>query len=294
MKTVVTGGAGRLGQFIIKELVERGHEVLCLDTNRSANRTCPSLPVDLCNSKDLVCALEGAAAVVHLARVRFPYTSNGYDPASGLWSYPDVSGDADRFGHNVTMTYNVLAASVDAGVNKIVCGSSLAIYGLYYPLSPSSPDYLPIDEDHPLRPQDPYGMSKLLGENLCDAFARTRAIQIASLRFAGIASDAEYPTLLKRQKEPLCRGTGALWSYIDVRDAAIACRLALEKDFYGSKSFNICARTTIMKEDTSELVSRYLPQVKIIKQGPEKNWSGYDSTRAERILGFRATHLVPT
>lgn len=292
MKIVVTGGAGRLGQFLIKDLVEQGHQAICLDTNHPAENSCPTLSVDLRDTKTLIRALEGADAVVHLARIRFPYTSKGFDPVNRLWKTPDASADAERFSHNVTMTYNILAASIEARVNKIVCGSSLAIYGLYYPLRPSSPDYLPIDENHPLRPQDPYGISKVVGETLCDSFARKRDIRIASLRFAGIAAEAQYPTLLKRSKDPLCRGTGALWSYIDVRDAAVACRLALERDFSGHQSFNICAPKTIMKEDTLDLVARYLPQVKIVKQGRENNWSGYDTTRAETILGFRATHLL--
>jgi nucleoside-diphosphate-sugar epimerase len=292
MKIVVTGGAGRLGQFLIEELVERGHKALCLDTNHPTQEVCPSLSIDLRDTKALIKALEGSAAVVHLARIRFPYTSKGFDSVSGLWKTPDVSADAERFSHNVTITYNILTAAVEAGINKIVCGSSLAIYGLYYPLRSSSPDYLPIDEDHPLRPQDPYGMSKVVGENLCDAFARKSAIQIASLRFAGIAAEAQYPTLRKRSEEPLCRGTGALWSYIDVKDAAVACRLAVEKDFSGHRTFNICAPKTIMKEDTLELAKRYLPHVKIVKRGLENNWSGYDTRRAEEILGFRAAHLL--
>ena len=292
MKIVVTGGAGRLGQSLIEECANQGHEVLCLDTAQPADRVCSWLPVDLRDTKQLITALEGAVAVVHLARIRFPYTSKGFDPISGLWKTPDVFKDAERFNHNVTITYNVLAASLEAGAKKIVCGSSLAIYGLYYPLRSDSPDYLPVDEDHPLRLQDPYGISKLLGENLCAALARRANVQIASLRFAGIASDAQYPTLLKRQQEPLCRGTGALWSYIDVRDAAVACRLALETDFSGHMTFNICAQKTIMKEDTHDLVKRYLPQVKIAKQGLESNWSGYDISRAESMLGFRPAHLL--
>ena len=294
MKIVVTGGAGRLGQFVIKDLLERNHEVLCLDTNTPAENNCRFLSIDLRATAELIKVFEGADAVIHLARIRFPYTSNGFDAVNGLWRYPEVSADAERFSHNVTITYNVLAASFEAGVKKIVCGSSLAIYGLYYPLRPDLPDYLPIDEDHPLRPQDPYGLSKVVGENLCASFARRSAIQIASLRFSGIAAEAQYPTLLKRSKDPLCRGTGALWSYVDVRDAAAACRLALEKDFSGHKTFNICAYKTIMKEDTTELVRRYLPQVQLVKQRLEGNWSGYDTTRAETLLGFRAAHLLET
>lgn len=292
MKIVVTGGAGRLGQVLIKELMEHGHEPLCLDTNQPAEKTCPSLSVDLRDTDALIKALEGAEAVIHLARVRFPYTSKGFDSITGLWKTPDVAADAERFNHNVTITYNVLAAAMEAGINKIICGSSLAIYGLYYPVRANSPDYLPIDENHPLRPQDPYGMSKVVGENLCESFARRREVQIASLRFAGIAAEGQYPTLRKRSKEPLCRGTGALWSYVDVKDAAVACRLAIEKDFSGHKTFNICARRTIMQEDTTDLVKRYLPHVKIAKQGLQQNWSGYDTGKAETILGFRAARLL--
>ena len=292
MKIVVTGGAGRLGQFVIKESLELGHEVLCLDTKPPTEQTCPSSSVDLRDTTQLVKTLERADAVVHLARVRFPYTSNGFDPASGLWKTPDVARDAERFSHNVSITYNILAASFEAGVKKVVCGSSLAIYGLYYPLRPDSPDYLPIDEDHPLRPQDPYGISKVVGESLCASFARKSAMQIASLRFSGIAAKEQYPTLLKRSKDPLCRGTGALWSYIDVRDAAIACRLAVETDFSGHQAFNICAQKTIMKEDTIDLIERYLPHMKLVKSGLKQNWSGYDPTKAETILGFRAVHLL--
>ena len=292
MKIVVTGGAGRLGQFLIRELAEQGHQVLCFDTHPPQQQICPTLSVDLRNTPALIPALDGADAVVHLARIRFPYTSNGFDAASGFWKTPEVSADAERFSHNVTLTYNVLAASLEAGVKRLVCGSSLAIYGLYYPLRPVSPEYLPIDEDHPLRPQDPYGMSKLVGEKLCDGFARKSSLQIASLRFAGIASEEQYPTLRKRSKEPLCRGTGALWSYIDVKDAAFACRLAVEKNFSGHKTFNICAPTTIMEEDTLDLVNRYLPHVKLAKEGLMKNWSGYDTTRAQTTLGFRAAHFL--
>ena len=292
MKIVVTGGAGRLGRYVIKELVGHGHHVLSIDTVVPTEPACPSLAVDLREAKSLFSVFEGAQAVMHLARIPFPYTANGFDPASGLWKTPDVTADTERFCHNVTITYNVLIASIEAGVKRIVSGSSLAVYGLYYPSCANAPHYLPIDENHPLIAQDPYGMTKLVGEKLCDSFARKKEIQVASLRFAGIATEEQYPVLLERQKDPLCRGTGALWSYIDVRDAAVACRLAVERDFPGHEAFNICAPKTIMKEPTLELVRRYLPQVKRITSGLQDNWCGYDGAKAERILGFRAVCLL--
>jgi nucleoside-diphosphate-sugar epimerase len=293
MKIVVTGGAGRLGRYVLKELLEHGHDVLSVDVVAPAEAAPPSLAVDLRELKNLLPVFAGAEAVIHLARVPFPYTANGFDSASGLWRTPDTDADAERFARNVTMTYNVLTASLETGVKRIVCGSSLAVYGLYYPSSPNAPDFLPIDEGHLLVPQDPYGMTKLIGEKVCDSLARKKNMQVASLRFAGIAAEEQYPILLERRKDPLCRGTGALWSYIDVRDAALACRLAVETNFSGHEAFNICAPKTMMKEPTVELVQRYLPGVKIVNSGPKDNWCGYAAGKAERILGFRAEHLLP-
>ena len=109
-------------------------------------------------------------------------------------------GDAERFNLNVAMTNNVLAAARLAGVKKIVCGSSLAIYGLYYPVTVLQPDYLPVDEDHPLRPQDPYGLSKLVGEKLCDAASLKDGLPIASLRFSGIYTEEHRELLIEHSR----------------------------------------------------------------------------------------------
>ena len=71
-------------------------------------------------------------AVVHLARIRFPYTENGFNAGTQKWEFSDIAGDARRLNQNVAMANNVLAAAQAAGVKKIVCGLSLAIYGFYY------------------------------------------------------------------------------------------------------------------------------------------------------------------
>ena len=102
---------------------------------------------------------------------------------------PAPLGDAERFTANVAMTYNVLTAAFAAGVKRLVLGSSLAVYGFYYPSRPMAPEYIPIDEAHPCRPDDPYGLSKLAGEELAEGFARRGSMQIASLRFPGVAGD---------------------------------------------------------------------------------------------------------
>jgi nucleoside-diphosphate-sugar epimerase len=82
-----------------------------------------------------------------------------------------------------------------------------------------------------------------------------------------------------------------LWSYIDVRDAAVACRLAVERDFSGHEPFNICAPNTIMPKPTVELAKEYFPNV-IVRAPLEGHWSGYDCTKARELLGFTAAQLL--
>jgi nucleoside-diphosphate-sugar epimerase len=288
MRVLVTGGSGRLGQFVVRELFTHSHAVASLDTIKPRECLCPTYTVDLTKFDSLLGHFKNADAVVHLARIRFPYTETGFNAAEQKWEFTDAPGDAERFNQNVAITNNVLTAALTCGVKKIVCGSSLAVYGFYYPSTALQPDYLPVDEDHPLRPQDPYGMTKLIGEKLCDALVQKSGAQIASLRLAGVYTEAHRSMLLERKKNPIARGTGALWSYIDARDAARACRLALEADFGGHHAFNICARSTIMDTPTQELLGRYLPQVKDVRQGLDDRNSGYRTDKAKRMLRFES------
>ena len=85
MKIVVTGGAGRLGRYVIKELIGHGHEVSSIDMVVPAEQACPSFAADLAEVRGLFSVFEGAQAVIHLARIPFPYTANGFDPASRTW-----------------------------------------------------------------------------------------------------------------------------------------------------------------------------------------------------------------
>ena len=290
MRVVVTGGSGRLGQVVVRELFTHAHQVSAVDTVKPRECPCPTYLSDLTKVQPLLDHFKNADAVIHLARQRFPYTETGFNASAQRWEFADIAGDAARFNENIAMTNNVLVAVQAAGVKKLVVGSSLAIYGLYYPVTDLQPEYLPIDEAHPLRPQDPYGMTKAVGEKLCDALSQKSAMQIASLRFSGIYTEEHRAMLAQRKNNPLIRGTGALWSYIDVRDAARACRLALEADVSGHQTFNICAPDTIMDTPTTELAEKYLPHVKVLGK-PDGRWSGYDIAKAEQMLSFRAKLL---
>jgi nucleoside-diphosphate-sugar epimerase len=290
VKIVITGASGVIGRHLAAEIDGRGHAVTCVDRVPGPSRLQNFVAADLNDIEQVDRALVGADAVVHLARIPFPYTGVGYDAATRTWQKPDYARDAERFNRNLSMTYNIIAAAHAAGVRKMVIGSSFAIYGLYYPSRPLLPEYLPIDEAHPARPDDPYGLTKLLGEQLADACAASATVQIASLRFPGVSRENLHR--IARESDPMARGIGGLWTYIDARDAARACCLALEVDFRGHEAFNICAPTTFMDTPTDELLQRYLPNVRCVKQPADRNWAGYDSSKAERILGFKARHFI--
>jgi nucleoside-diphosphate-sugar epimerase len=272
VKLVITGGSGALGRQVVQDAVGAGHEVLSLDRLPPPEPICRSWLVDLRQPGDLYQAFQHAGGVIHLA----------------AYQAPNLVPDTETFGNNVCATYNVLKAATDCGAGKIVLASSVAAYGFIYAPVMDEPRYLPLDEQHPCAPRDPYGLSKILGEQLADSFARIADVTIASLRFPGINFDLTYQRLKERWRYPGQR-LGNFWSYIDVRDASAACLKALEATFSGHEVFNVAAPDSSMPQPTEALVRRYLPSVPI-REGFSGNWSGLDSAKAERLLGFRARH----
>ena len=272
-KIVVTGGSGRLGQQVVQELLDGNYEVLSLDRVAPQAKLCASRIVDLTRSSDVDDALRGADCVIHL----------------GAYQAPGIAPDAETFSNNVTATYNVLHAAAEFGIRRAVIASSTAAFGFLYARRAWLPDYLPLDEKHPCKPQDPYGLSKVVGEKIADSFASTNETSIASLRFPGIHFDFTYRNFSERWQNP-AEKLGRFWSYIDARDAAAACRLALEADIRGHEVFVVAAPWSTVSRPTDELMREYLPSVRKARADLTGNWSGVDSTKAERILGFKARH----
>ena len=272
-KVVITGGSGRLGQLAISHLLQHGYEALSLDIVPPRERLCDSWLCDLRRSGDLYEAFRGADAVIHL----------------GAYQAPNLAPDCETFSNNVTATYNVLKAAVDLGVPRVVCASSIAAYGFLYAPKIWAPDYLPLDEAYPCRPQDSYALSKVFGEQLADSCTRYSDITVVSLRFSGVNFDPTYGELPRRWADPGTR-MGTFWSYVDARDAAVACRLALEGSLSGHEVFNIAAPTSRYPEPTDELVRRFIPDTQV-KEGYSGHWGGLDVTKAAEMLGFKAAHV---
>lgn len=273
MKIVVTGSSGRLGKAVTRQLANRGHAILGIDRIADPSLR-PSWVGDLCQTGDLFEACSGADAIVHLAAIQAP----------------NLAPDSMTFNNNVSATYNLCKVAADLRIRTVVVASSTAAYGFLYARTAVVPDYLPLDEDHPCRPTDPYGLSKLVGETIAASFALQTGASVVSLRFPGINFDPTFSTVQERMNNPQARMSG-FWSYVDARDAAEACLLALAFDRPGHHIFNVAARTSSMREPTDELLRQFLQTVKKRRPELDGNWSGVDSGKAERELGFRAQHV---
>jgi nucleoside-diphosphate-sugar epimerase len=274
-KVVVTGGSGRLGQFVLRDLLARNYQVLSLDKVPPREKLCPSWLADLRHSGDLFEALKGAYGIIHL----------------GAYQAPNLAPDAETLSNNVSSTYNVLRAAADSRVKRVVLASSTAAFGFIYATKLWAPDYLPLDESHPSNPQDCYGLSKVLGEKIADSIVSVhRDMTISSLRFPGVNFDLSYESFRERWRNPPARTSG-FWTYIDARDAAMTCRLALEAKFTGHEVFIASAPKNCMIQPTLELVKKYLPKGAKIKKVAGTHWSCVDSAKARRVLGFKPAHV---
>lgn len=274
-KVVVTGGSGRLGQFVIRDLLAHGYAVLSLDRVPPREKLCPSWLADLRHLGDLFEAMRESYGVIHL----------------GAYQAPNLAPDAETFSNNVSSTYNVLRAATDLGVGKVVIASSTAGFGFIYAKDLRAPLYLPLDENHPSKPQDSYGLSKVLGEQIADCIVTVhKEMTISSLRFPGVNFDLSYESFRERWRNPQSRASG-FWTYIDARDAAMTCRLALEAKFTGHEVFIASAPKNCMIQPTAELIKEYLPKGAKIKKMSGTHWSCVDSAKARRMLGFEPQHV---
>jgi UDP-glucose 4-epimerase len=225
MDVLVTGAAGMVGRAVVLALRSAGHRVVATDLPGVAFTA--DLHADLADAGQAGALIGDAGfdAVVHAAAIPSP----GQHP-------PHVV-----FANNMMATFNVIEACVRSDVRRLVNISSVGVLGLHYAKRRILPDYLPIDEQHRLRPQDPYGLSKLFGEQLCEAAVWRSDLRCISLRPAWVQDAASYAADLGpliRVGQP--RGVAG-WPHTDVLDLAEAVRLGAESDLPGHESFYIAA-----------------------------------------------------
>ena len=241
-RVVVTGGSGKAGRAVVVDLLEHGYEVLNIDIAPSGLLTGAFLRVDLMNLGAVVEALHGSDAVVHLAAI----------PA------PRLQTESVTFERNIITTYNVFQAAALLGILRVVSASSETTLGL--PFDRVTPAYAPIDEDHLLYPESSYALSKVLSEEMARQFARWHAMTIISLRFSNVIEPHDYAKFPEYWRDTALRKWN-LWGYVDSRDVAQSCRLALEANLDGARSYIIAANDTVMNRPSAQLMAEVFPGV---------------------------------
>lgn len=284
MRVVVTGGAGHIGKYVNDELRAHGHTVVAADMKRPEWGG-PHRLVDFTKLGEVYGALHGADAVLHLAAI----------PFSGVHPNETV------FGNNVMSTFNVFEAASGLGIPSVVQASSFTTLGFSRWVKPFSPSRVPIDEQHPNAPQESYGLSKLIAEDIAQQYALSHDTRTVNLRFCPVVFPelpaGGYAPRLRRYWAKPEEGAEKLWSYIDVRDVATVIRLALEHQGKGNDAFYVSAVNTHQREPTRDLIARYFPDC-----GPIADEFGRDDPcesivsgeHARQVLGFEPAHRWET
>ena len=268
---VVTGAAGRLGRRVVQLLVDRGKEVVATDQLPADDLPAKFARCDLMDAKAVEGVLRDAEAVVHMGAIPGPMRVD-----------PRVI-----FDNNVTSTFNVMTSAAELGLRRVVFSSSAFGMGWAHDGNAFGPLYLPLDEEHPMMPFEPYGLSKQVGEDIGRMIARNSDTTVVSLRFTNVARpevQAEFPWPAPTPENPL---TLVMWAYADARDVAQAHILALDAGIEEYEAFMIAQPSSRFNEPTIDLVKSNFGDRVEIREGLSGAASVISTEKAQRLLGWR-------
>ena len=273
---VVTGALGGAGRWLVDSL-RNDYDVVAIDLD------VPETDVDGVDFRAVDLTEQGPAwetivdadpeAVVHLGNI--PH--EGDHPGGHVYE------------NNAVSTFHVLEAAGRADA-RAVWASSETVYGTHWP-EPELPDYLPIDEEHPVAPWNGYETSKLAGEAAADRVAHAFGVSVASIRPSWIQYPGSYQVTSIRDEFSLetADRSGNLWSYVDVRDVVGIIEAALTADFTGHEVFNAFGPDNYLGVPTAEAIEAgygALPD-ECDLAGEE---SGFSTAKATDLLGWEPEH----
>jgi len=265
MRVLVSGSSGLIGGAVVEHLEAQGDQVVRFDVADGH---------DVLDANDYAAAARGCDAIVHAAGGQ----------------QPDAADSGLRFiTHNVTGNWNMLEAARNAGIGRVVTFSSVNAIGVFR--GEAAPDYLPIDDDHPIRPPTAYGMAKRLVEELCRCYTATKEIATVCFRPPAVCGPARRARLAAaRAADPAAEWT-PYWEYgawIDVRDVASAVSAALRRSQQSHLTALIVADDVTSPIPPRELARRLLPDVPWRGPEPVDEWAPLvHADRARAALGWQ-------
>ena len=185
MKILVTGGAGYIGSHVVLLLCDEGHDIIVLDnlslgTKEAVDKRAVFIEGSILNKEELIKSLANVDVVIHLA---------AYKSAGESMQNPQKYSE-----NNVLGSMNLLRAMIEENVKNIIFSSSAAVYGL--------PEYLPLDEKHPLKPINHYGYTKLQTEKTIDLYGKEEQIRYINLRYFNAAGYDALGKITSLEKNP--------------------------------------------------------------------------------------------
>ena len=285
-RTVVTGGAGRLGRSLVAGLARLGHDVLSLDREVADPAVFAGIAgieqqaIDLTDADATVAALEAAQAdaVIHLAAIAVPFSA----PEDVILRT------------NASLAMSVLGGAARAGIGRIVAASSPTVLG--YGAPGWLPERFPLDEQTPPRPAHAYGLSKLLIEQTIAMLQRQRDdLCFASFRPCYVIAPEEWQgtptqqghTVRQRLEDPALAAP-ALFNYVDARDVATFVDVLLQAlpTLPGGETFFVGADDALAREPLADLLPRFVPGSDAIAAGLTGTAPAFSTDKARRLLGW--------
>ncbi len=282
---VVTGGSGKAGRAVIRDLLAHGHTVMNVDIAPPAEPLCHFMKADLNDMGQAVEVLRQAAGTID--RRRMPIgTPEAVVHLAGIPA-PGLAPDGTVFRNNLMTTYNIFSAATLLGLKRVIWASSETTYGL--PFTRTMPVAAPVVEEHRLAPESSYALAKSLCEEMAREMHRWNpGTRFVGLRISNIFEPADYAQIPSFWNDPSLRRWN-LWSWVDARDVAQACRLALTADVPGADAFTIAAADTLMQRPSRELMAESFPEIPV-----SPDLGKYDTllsiAKARRVLGYVPEH----
>ncbi len=275
MKVLVTGARGKVGRAAVAALQAAGHEVTATDLGApvyeaGAPGAARYVRADLTDSGSVYALVRGHDAVVHAAAI------------------PEPSQDVAHvvFANNLLATFHVVEACVRWEIDRLVNISSETVPGFIFAERPFTPAYCPVDEEHPLTPQDPYALAKHFGEQLCDAAVRRSQLRVLTLRPSWVSWEGNYERNLGPMVADPSIDSVTFWAYTDLYDLAEAIVAATESDLAGHEVVYIAAADNIGGRDLAAAVRARHGDAVALRELDRRDAGGIAISKARRLIGY--------
>lgn len=278
MQILVTGARGKVGAATIHNLIEAGHEVTGCDlappVYEGGDRGAHYVQTDLNDPGDAFSVVRGQDVVIHCAAV------------------PEPTRNAPHkvFSNNLMSTFNLVEACVRMGADRIVNVSSETVAGMAFAERRFHAASAPIDESLENRPQDPYALAKVFGEQLMDAAVARSDLRAISIRPSWVQWEGNYERGLGPWlTDPFAAPSESFWSYIDVYDLAHALRQAAESSLEGHEAMYVVSPDNGAGRPLRELIAHHFGDEVVVGELAREDAGGISSAKAERLIGYRPT-----